>query len=86
MIDTGLITDMRQTMATWSPTAGYLPGSAGVLPQLSGTFLPLLIGYTSFSAAPLSPAAGTVQVTTFRKVVIVIVNSVRDYVTPRDVT
>ena len=50
-------------------------GQPAVLPQLSGTFLPQLqplwshiIEYISFSAAHLSPVAGTAQVPTFRRV------------------
>ena len=38
MIDTGLITDMLQTMDTWSPTAGYLPGSASSFAKIIWDF------------------------------------------------
>ena len=70
----------------YAPDNGHLVTYSRVSARVSWSFATIIWDFFTTAAAPLSPAAGTVQVTTFRKVVIVIVNSVRDCVTPRDVT
>ena len=84
MIDTGLITDMLQTMDTWSPTAGYLPGSASSFATIIWN-LYTEAHWIHFVHCSTSPATGTVQISV-TLCILVIVNNVRDCVTLCDVT